>query len=117
MTYIGTINLSKEDIKYYNDLLSIDDLGDEDNEEIIKKLGAKQDDEIGIAWVCFENGNSISIDLASGSTNYYDNIVLWNSDNYEICAFDCGYEISEEMAFEYEEDTYIIKCKDMKGEC
>lgn len=119
MTYIGTINLSEKDRKYYNDLLDLVlDCDDENyDENKIDELGARIDDYFGIASVEFENGKSITIDLASGSSNYYDNIVLWDEDGNELYAFDCNYVIDKEMVFEDEEDTYIIKCKNKKGEC
>ena len=70
MVYSGSFKIKKDDLEYYKKLLSIEDL-ENDKDEI-----GKMDDYIYIATINFENGNSVCIDLASGKTNYYDNIYL-----------------------------------------
>lgn len=109
MTYKGKVNITQEELNYYNELLQLD--LEENlpyyNKHDIERLGAKTDDYIGIRTITFENGNYITIDLASGTSNYYDNIVLWNKNNEELSVSDCNYEISNFSLF-YEEDIYDI---------
>ena len=101
MRYVGKFKIEKERLEYYTDLLSIEDLEQDD-----KGIGLK-DDYIGIAKVDFDNGNFITIDLASGSTNYYDNIVLWDKDGNELICSDCTYDIDNFSLF-YGEDIYDV---------
>lgn len=110
MTYSKTIKMSVEERNYYNELLQLDlEEGNTFyNEHDIERLGAKTDDYIGITSVEFENGNYITIDLASGSCNYYDNIVLWDKDGYELSCADCNYTIDSFELF-YDEDIYEVK--------
>ena len=71
-------------------------------------LNAKTDDYIGIARVDFENGNYLLIDIASGSSNYYDNIVLYDKNDSELYVFDCEYKI-DSFDFEYENNMYSLE--------
>lgn len=102
------IKITQEELNYYNELLelSFEDL--EKYKHDFERLGAKQDDYIGIRTVEFKNGNYITIDLASGMSNYYDNIVLWSKDNQELSVSDCNYDISSFEMF-YDEDIYVVE--------
>lgn len=100
MTYKGQFKINKEDLQYYTDLLE-QDLEEEEH------IGIK-DDYIGIATIEFSNGNYITIDLASGGSNYYDNIVLWNKDGQELYCSDCTYEINGFSLF-YKDDIYDVE--------
>ena len=110
MIYRGTFKMSVEEQKHYNELLQLD--LEEDypfyNKEDIERLGAKQNDEIGITSIEFENGNYITIDLASGDCNYYDNIVLFDKDGHELTCADCTYTIEGFDLF-YEDDIYEVR--------
>lgn len=110
MTYKAKVKMTKEELKKYNELLQLDleeSLPYYDKQEI-ERLGAKKEDYIEIRTIEFENGNYITIDLASGTSNYYDNIVLWNKEGQELMVSDCSYEISSFSLF-YEEDIYDIE--------
>ena len=109
MTYKEKVKIPQEELNWYNDLLKLD-LEDNttQNEHDIKRLSAKIDDYIGIRTIEFENGNYITIDLASGTSNYYDNIVLYNKEGQELMVSDCSYEINSFSLF-YEEDIYDIE--------
>ena len=114
MTYTGVLIRTEEEINSYNDLLQLD-LDDSlpyYNEHDIERLGAKKDDYIGIGCVEFENGNYITIDLASGGSNYYDNIVLWDKNGNELMCSDCTYEISSFSLF-YNEDIYDVEIREV----
>ena len=106
MVYRETIKIKKEVLERVNALLDIEELGEYTEEQ--KLLNPKQDDFIGLMLIDFKNGNSITIDVCSGTGNYYDNCVLKDKDGYEITCFDCNYSIDKEMEFNYENDTYII---------
>ena len=103
MEYIGNYELSKKQLDYYNELLLVD----LEDKEKANDIGASKDDYIGIACIEFNNGNYVTIDLASGSSNYYDNIVLWNKEGKELMCLDCDYSLSN-FDFEYENDIYHI---------
>ena len=110
MTYKGSYKLSKENHKRYNGLLQLDleeylpyyNCGD------IEKLDAKTDDYIGIADVSFDNGYYVTIDIASGTSNYYDSIVLYDNLDRELYVFDCDYTIGS-FEFVYNNDKYIVE--------
>ena len=110
MEYKAKFRISVEELKHYNELLQLD--LDEDlpfyNKDDIERLNAKTDDYIGIARVDFENGNYLLIDIASGSSNYYDNIVLYDKYDSELYVFDCEYKI-DSFDFEYENNTYSLE--------
>lgn len=110
MEYRGTLRISKSDLQYYRDLLSIEDLEVDD-----KGIGL-QDDCISIGSIKFPNNTLISIDLLSGCTNYYDNIVLYgnNEDNIyrELTYLDCLFDICD-FELEYDDDIYIIKIEEV----
>ena len=109
MEYVGSYRLTKKQLDYYNELLllDLDDCLPYYNEEDIERLNAKKDDYISIACVEFDNGNYLTIDLASGSSNYYDSIVLWDKNGNELMCLDCDYNLGN-FEFEYENDTYHI---------
>lgn len=107
MVYRETVTLEKEVLERVNALLAIKDLGDLTEKE--KSLNPQTDDFIGLISVDFENGNVITIDVCSGTGNYYDNCVLIDGKTEnEITCFDCNYSIDNEMEFNYGNDTYII---------
>lgn len=106
MIFKETITYDKDTLERVNALLDIEELGEYTEEQ--KLLNPKTDDFIGLMWIDFENGNSITIDVCSGTGNYYDNCVLRDKDGYEITCFDCNYSIDNEMEFNYEDDTYIV---------
>ena len=103
MEYIGSYEVTKKQLDYYNELLLVD----LEDEEKANDIGASKDDYIGIACVEFTNGNYVTIDLASGSSNYYDNVVLWDKNGNELYCVDCDYSLSS-FEFEYENDIYHI---------
>lgn len=102
MNYVGSFEISKKDYDFYKELLEIEDLN-ADNKGIGKKY-----DYIGIATIDFENGNYVTIDLASGGNNYFDNICLYDKSGKELDCSDCTYEIGNFSLF-YENDIYDIK--------
>ena len=110
MVYVEKIKLSSEELRRYNSLLSLDldECSPYYNRDEIELLGAKTDDYVGIAVAEFTNGNYVTIDLASGDNNYYDNIVLYNKDGQELVVEDCSYELSD-FCIAYNGDEYVVE--------
>ena len=110
MTYKQKIKITQEELNYYNSLLSLelDECSPYYNRDEIELLGAKTDDYVGIAVAEFTNGNYVTIDLASGGSNYYDNIVLYDKDGQELVVSDCKYELSSFNLF-YQDDIYEVE--------
>ena len=107
-THEVTIGILKSDYERYNALLDISDLTDELLRSGNNYWGARVDDYIPGFCATFDNGKYITIDLASGSSNYYDNIVLWGEDDRELFTLDCTFEI-EDFEFEFENEIYKVK--------
>lgn len=103
MEYAGSYELTKKQLDYYNELLLVD----LEDEEKANDIGASKDDYIGIGCIEFGNGNYLTIDLASGGSNYYDNVVLWNNKGEELMCLDCDYNLGN-FEFEYENDKYCV---------
>lgn len=102
------------------DFEDIDENGDYVQQDLIDELGAYRDDTYcSFQWE-FEDGKSITYEICSGNSNYYDNAVLWKKDKENGCYyqedyFDCDYSIAKTMEFEYNDDTYICEFE-IKGE-
>ena len=109
MVYKEKVEVTKKECEEWNALL--EKTLDEMTEEEIEKYGAKADDGRGGFWIDFENGSHITIDLYSGSSNYYDDRVWVSADGKKDVTFDCSYELAREKTDEYTvgEDTYIIE--------
>ena len=115
MIYKSEIKISKEKFDRVNRLLAEIDFNDdsEEMEELIYELGATED-----AWECgwefkFEDGAEIFIDIRSGSSNYYDDM-MWQKDNDEQL-LDCEYELNEEIEFEIDEHTNAVQVKNLSN--
>ena len=110
MEYKAKFKINGDKLKYYNELLQLDleESLPYYNKKDIERLLAIKNDYIGIATIEFENGNYLTIDLASGDSNYYDNIVLYDKNGNELIVSDCTYEISS-FSLYYNEDIYTIK--------
>lgn len=104
MTYKKKIEITQEELNYYNELLGLDLYDKHDME----RLGAKQNDYISIRTIDFDNGNYVTIDLASGDSNYFDNIVLYDKSGNELMCSDCTYELSS-FSLYYDNDIYDIE--------
>lgn len=110
MEYKEKFRISKNKLNNYNDLLSLDleDYLPYYNEYEIERLGARKNDYIEIATITFKNGNFIAIDIASGDSNYYDSIVLYDEKGNELYVLDCDYKL-DSFEFTYNNDTYIVE--------
>lgn len=108
--YIDYINRLLQDIDFNNDSLEM--------QKLIKELNAKQDDYIGLFSIDINEDYVLTIDIASGTSNYYDNIVIWKKgktelDYREVACLECSFEIGditlEKEYFDFLNEDYIIK--------
>lgn len=114
------IKADKKHIDYINRLLQDINFDDDSQkmQKLIKELNAKQDDSIGLFSIDINKDYVLTIDVASGTSNYYDNIVIWKKgktelDYREVACLECDFEIGditlEKKYFEFLDEDYIIK--------
>lgn len=73
-----------------------------------------KDDHMPIAAAEFEDGNTITFDIWSGSDNYWDAWTLYDKDGYDIWEFDPSFEMTDgeiELYCEPNDTTYIVEIK------
>ena len=108
--YIDYINRLLQDINFDDDSLEM--------QKLIKELNAKQDDYISLFSININKDYVLTIDIASGTSNYYDNIVIWKKgktelDYKEVACLECDFEIGditlEKEYFDFLNEDYIIK--------
>ena len=108
--YIDYINRLLQDINFDDDSLEM--------QELIKELNAQQDDSISLFSIDINKDYVLTIDIASGTSNYYDNIVIWKKgktelDYREVACLECNFEIGditlEKEYFDFLNEDYIIK--------
>ena len=108
--YIDYINRLLQDINFDDDSLEM--------QKLIKELNAKQDDYISLFSININKDYVLTIDIASGTSNYYDNIVIWKKgetelDYNEVACLECDFEIGditlEKEYFDFLNEDYIIK--------
>lgn len=115
------ISCDKEYIDYINRLLQDIDFDDDSLEmqKLVKELNARQDDNIGLFSIDINKDYVLTIDIASGTSNYYDDIVIWKKgenklDYNEVACLECDFEIGNDIIlekeyFEFLDDNYTIK--------
>lgn len=91
MTYSKTVKLNRKEVERIERLLSIISFEELTDEEM-NELGAKCDDFIPLFWVDFEDGPMLTVDVCSGSNNYYINAV-WSKGWKEV-VLDCQDDLS-----------------------
>lgn len=96
-TNINKVKVSKAEFNKMQELASIN--FDEADKETIDRLDATTDDCIKWLYFDFSNGRTITIDICSGTSNYYVNAVLWNARGEEETCFDDESGIEQEMEF------------------
>ena len=102
-----TIHMERSKIERINALLDIHCF-DEMTDEEMSVLGARKDTYEGGFVVNFEDGSSMTWDLCSGGSNYYDNVIWTSADGEEEVVLDCSYELSD-IEFEVEGENYFVK--------
>ena len=108
MIYEEQIEITKEEIDRYNFLLAtnLEDMTEKQKDV----YNAKAYDSFGLYEIDFDDGSYLTIDLASGSENYYDDIV-WHSTkeiNSRDITFDCSYELGIDDEFEVDGNIYKV---------
>lgn len=109
--YIDYINRLLQDINFDDDSLEM--------QKLIKELNARQDDNIDLFSIDINKDYVLTIDIASGTSNYYDNIVIWKKgknklDYNEVACLECEFEIGndiilEKQEFDFLDKDYVIK--------
>ena len=108
--YIDYINRLLQDINFDDDSLKM--------QKLIEELNAKQDDNISLFSIDIDKDYVLTIDIASGTSNYYDNIVIWKKgktelDYREVACLECNFEIGditlEKEYFDFLNEDYTIK--------
>lgn len=108
--YIDYINRLLQDINFDDDSLEM--------QKLIEELNARQDDSIGLFSIDINKDYVLTIDIASGTSNYYDNIVIWKKgktelDYKEVACLESDFEIGditlEKEQFDFLNEDYIIK--------
>lgn len=102
----ATVSISREEFDRINRLLAIPSLEEMTDEELLKQ-GANTDVCEGIFYVEFDNGATMTIDLCSGQSNYYDNVVWTSSDETHEVVLDCSYEL-DDIEVEIDGELYIV---------
>lgn len=94
------VKADKKYIDYINRLLQDIDFDDDSLEmqKLVKELNARQNDNIGLFSIDINEDYVLTIDIASGTSNYYDNIVIWKKgenklDYNEVACLECNFEI------------------------
>ena len=108
--YIDYINRLLQDINFDDDSLKM--------QKLIEELNAKQDDNISLFSIDIDKDYVLTIDIASGTSNYYDHIVIRKKkktelDYREVACLECNFEIGditlEKEYFDFLNEDYIIK--------
>lgn len=113
------VKADKKLIDLCNRLLSDIDFNNDSMEmqELIEELNACQDDYVSLFSIDINKDYNITIDIASGSSNYYDNIVIWKNNDLsynEVGCLECEFEIGndiilEKQEFDFLDKDYVIK--------
>lgn len=106
--HIATVHISSEEFDRVNRLLSIDSLEELTDSELMEQ-DANTDQNEGIFSVTFDDGSSLNYDLCSGSNNYWDDVVWTSADGRTDTTLDCAFELDDEIEFEFESETYVVK--------
>lgn len=110
--YVCEIEIKRYDFERINKLMDVEFEKYESSpkmRKLINELDARPDTMAYGYWFEFDDGSKISIDVCSGSSNYYDNCVWRSNDDKQDYVFDCSFEISEEMEFIHNNISYICK--------
>lgn len=106
--YTKDLIVDKSDYELYKEYLEIDDIC-ECTKEYLKSINAVKYDSVNIGVVEFENGYGMSIDLYSGSQNYYIEASLLKDNVYIDDYYALSYEL--DTPFKISDDdgnTYIV---------
>ena len=116
MIYKKEIEFSRALFNWVNNAFCIDDLSKCHPKEL-EKANYKQFDDVGILEVTFEDGTELRYNLCSGSTNYYDDLVISKlvvneekEDEYKeiLYNYSPSDDLPETLEVEADDDTYIV---------
>ena len=107
MTYTETVKIRAKEFERINRLLSIDCMENMTDKEL-HEAGANTHHNEGIFAVDFADGSTLTYDLRSGTSNYYDDVVWTSGNGKESVNFDCEFDL-DDIEFEIHGNTYIVK--------
>lgn len=105
--YEEYVYISTSEYDRVNRLLAIESLEEITDEELVEQeanTGCCEE----LFYVEFENGAVMTIDLCSGTHNYYDNVVWTSADGRRNIVLDCEYKL-DDIEVEIESELYVIK--------
>ena len=105
MIYTETVYIKKTEFERINRLLAIESLEEMTDSELLK-AGANTDYHEGIFGVVFEDGCSLTWDLCSGQTNYWDDVIFRGDDGDLLV--ECAFELND-IELKINNNTYIVK--------
>ena len=106
MRYEEKVPLARSEIDRINRLLSIPSLEEMTDQEL-RDARANTDTFEGVFYVEFADGSTLTYDLCSGSTNYFDDVVWTSPDKRTDVVLDCEYELAD-IEFEAMGNTYVV---------
>lgn len=101
-----TVVISADEFDRINRLLSIESLESMTESELLA-VGANTHHCEGVLYVEFDDGSSLTYDLCSGTSNYFDDVVWTSADKSHDVVLDCEYELGD-IEFEYEGAVYFV---------
>lgn len=114
---INPIILTKEEFDWISSALEVN--FEDHDVEWLADHGFYKDDHRGIAAVHFEDRSTIVFDMWSGSSNYWDDWILYDPDESDYWQFDPSFEITDgeiEFYCDDNETTYIINIEVIDNE-
>ena len=105
--YEVEIKIPAAEFERINKLLALESLERMSDSELVA-AGAKTDAYEGVFFVDFADGSSLTFDLCSGTSNYYDNVVWTSADGRNELTLDCTYELND-IEFEYNNVQYFVR--------
>lgn len=112
-----TLNISSEDLKEVEYLLSIDDLDDLNKDVLYTYYHPQKNDEREIGIAIFEDDSSLELVLHSGATNYWVECSFIRKEDL-LCVDGMNNPISHDTIlgdweYEYDNVLYILKVEEV----
>lgn len=109
----ATVSIKEKEFNRINRLLAIPSLYDMTDNELLA-AGANTDQHEGIFAVRFSDGSTLTYDLCSGQSNYFDDVVWTSADGTHDIVLDCMYEL-DDIEFEHDGVTYCVHIRKSNG--
>lgn len=104
--YKERVNIPPATLERVNRLLDIESLEEMTDQELLDTK-ANTDQWEGIFYVTFDDGSSLTYDLCSGQSNYYDDVVWTSADGSRDVVLECTFEL-DDIEFDIDGVKYIV---------